>query len=403
MLTQKKDLRGGVSVWSASAHAKTRNRRTLTREKCDVIVVGAGVSGALIALNLARSGIDVVVVDRRKPITGSTMASTAMIQFEIDQPLTKLSEAIGSSKAERVYRRSFASVGALKTLIDEHKISAAWRWRDALYLTGPELGRGAMAAETHARTRIGLPSEFMTRPQLRAAYGIDRTAAIVSKGSAELDPVQLTAGCLRAAQRLGCRVYSCQEITSVECEAKGVGISTRNGGEITAKKIVFATGYETVAGLPSSSFEITSSWAIATKPIAPADFWPTRCLIWEAADPYLYVRSTRDNRVIVGGEDSGLKDPVRRNAAISAKSQKLLAALSDLLPGRSFEIDYAWAGAFAVSPTGLPIIGPVEGLPNSIAILGCGGNGITFSTIGAEVALAWAKGKQDPDLDLFSL
>jgi choline dehydrogenase-like flavoprotein len=59
----------------------------LAAERCDVAVVGGGVSGALTALALSKAGFDVVVVDRRTPGKGSTLASTAMIQFEIDTPL----------------------------------------------------------------------------------------------------------------------------------------------------------------------------------------------------------------------------------------------------------------------------------------------------------------------------
>jgi len=153
--------------------------------------------------------------------------------------------------------------------------------------------------------------------------------------------------------------------------------------------------------LPRDRFDITSSWAIATKPIPPAEFWPGRCLIWEAADPYLYLRSTPDNRIVAGGEDSGLKDADRRDAAVPAKAEKILRSVERLLPGRKLEIDYAWAGAFAESPTGLPLFEEIDGLPNCLAILGCGGNGITFSYVASEIASQWAKGRSDPDRDLF--
>jgi len=66
------------------------------------------------------------------------------------------------------------------------------------------------------------------------------------------------------------------------------------------------------------------------------------------------------------------------------------------------EIDCAWAGAFADSPTGLPCIMEMPDLPGALAILGCGGNGITFSVIAGQIAHQWAKGRRDPDADLFN-
>ncbi|MDP3457686.1 MAG: FAD-dependent oxidoreductase [Hyphomonas sp.] len=382
MLTQKRDLRGGHSLWSDSPHSRIITRSVLSADTCDVAVVGGGVSGALCALALTRAGFDVVVIDRRAPGSGSTVASTALIQFEIDTPLTRLAGQIGKRNAERAYLRSFAAVGAL-------------------YLAGPEMGYRGLQQEAAHRARIGLPSEYLSAADLRDRYGIDRTGAILSRGAGDLNPAQLTAGCLRAAQRLGCRVYSKQEVAAVDAGPGSVRLTTREGGVIDCRRAVFATGYEVVDGMPRDQFKITSSWAIATQPLPPEAFWPTRCVIWEAADPYLYVRSTSDNRIVAGGEDSGLKDADRRDAAIPAKARKILAALNKLLPGRDLRIDYAWAGAFAESPTGLPLFEPIDGLPNCLAILGCGGNGITFSQVASEVVGYWAKGKSDPDEDLF--
>ena len=97
-----------------------------------------------------------------------------------------------------------------------------------------------------------------------------------------------------------------------------------------------------------------------------------------------------------------MTSPERREAAIPAKSEALLRKLQKLLNNSSLKVDYAWAGAFADSPTGLPIIKELPDLPGAMAILGCGGNGITFSTIAAQIARQWARGGKDPDLDLFS-
>lgn len=402
MLTPKKDLRGGRPLWSDSPRIRIRHRSRLAHERCDVAVVGAGISGALVALKLAEQGHDVVVLDRRIPCRGSTLASTAMIQFELDTTLSELAEKIGPSKAERAYLRSFRSVRELGELITRLKVSCSWTERKALYLAGDEHGRRALAAEAQYRSRIGLPSTFLDRSSLIANFGFERTGAVLSDGSAEVNPVQLAAACLKEAQRLGARVYAPQDVQKAHSRARGVTLETKDGVSISARRAVFTTGYEVVPGVPRDKFDIISSWALATRPIAAKEFWPGRCLIWEASDPYLYMRTTQDNRILAGGEDSGLNDEDRRDAAISNKANRLLAKIEELLPGRRFKIDYAWAGTFADSPTGLPHMAPVADLSNCFAILGCGGNGITFSVIASDVVAAWAEGKSDADADLFS-
>src|SRR5690242_17711349 len=132
--TVEKKLRSGVSVWAGSAKARTRALKDSIR--ADVVIVGAGVSGAFMAHALAKRFDKVVVVDRRAPAHGSTMASTAMLQFEIDTPLTELSEKIGPSKAARAWRRSWRATQALVNLVNGEGIRCGMRRADTLYLAG---------------------------------------------------------------------------------------------------------------------------------------------------------------------------------------------------------------------------------------------------------------------------
>jgi glycine/D-amino acid oxidase-like deaminating enzyme len=397
----RKDLHSGRTLWSDSQRIRVRHRTVLERERCDVAIVGAGISGAIIALMLSEIGQDVIVMDRRTPIHGSTLASTAMIQFELDTPLIELADKIGAASAERAYRRSNSAVAALVEMLRRHNINCGLTERSALYLAGNRMGSRGLRGEAAYRARIGLDSEFLDKATLATRFQIDRTGAIFSGGAAELNPAQCAAGCLRAAQRYGARIYAPINVEHVEASPKTVELATETGGTVVARRVIFATGYEVAPGIPKSDYEIISSWAIATQPLTASALWPLRCLIWEASDPYLYLRTTVDNRIVAGGEDSKLNDPKRRDSAIAAKSQTLLAKVEWLLPGHRLKIDYAWAGAFADSPTGLPHIGEVPGMPNCLSVLGCGGNGITFSMVAAQLAQHWVVGHRDLDTDLF--
>jgi glycine/D-amino acid oxidase-like deaminating enzyme len=71
--------------------------------RCEVLVLGAGISCALIAHSLAKAGWNVLVVDKRDVAGGSTSASTALLQYEIDTHLIALTQQIGKRDAERAY------------------------------------------------------------------------------------------------------------------------------------------------------------------------------------------------------------------------------------------------------------------------------------------------------------
>lgn len=125
-------------------------------------------------------------------------------------------------------------------------------------------------------------------------------------------------------------------------------------------------------------------------------------LIWEAADPYLYVRSTVDGRVICGGADEPLRNAVLRDRMIARKTTALQRALGHLLPQLDTTPEYCWAGSFGQSDSGLPRIGAIPGHPRCHAVLGFGGNGITWSMMAAEMLSAAVAGIRDPDEALFA-
>lgn len=399
--TAVKDLHDARSCWCDSTHRTVPTSELMRDETCEVLVVGAGITGALTALTLADAGHDVMIVDRREPGTGSTIASTAMIQFEIDEPLTRLAKRIGPAKAARVYKRSYKAVRDLKAIIRKHDLRSDWVDRPALYLAGDDMGHRALEDEAHARGKIGLPSRYLDGAELRDTYGFDRTGAILSKGAAELDPIRTCIASLKAAKGLGARLFAPVNVTKAAHDGQAIRVTTKDGPIMTCRHLVMATGYEASPAIPKDSFDIISSWAIATKPVSPVRLWRDRCLVWEASDPYLYMRTTEDNRILVGGEDAAATAPSKRQAAIATKSRKLLDKAKELTGLSELEIDYAWAGAFAENPKGLPVFRPIEGIPGAFAILGCGGNGITFSVIGAQVIRGGITGKRDPDASLF--
>jgi glycine/D-amino acid oxidase-like deaminating enzyme len=401
MLTRKKDLRTGEPVWAAERKPAVPHavlRRDLVT---DVLVVGAGISGALVAESLSEASLRVVVVDRRSPLAGSTSASTALLQHALDTPLSQLSRALGVKAAESVWRRSRLSVAALAERTRRLGIQAELTERSALYLAGDKLDAKGLAREADARRRAGLEVELLDRRQLRERYGVERSAGLLGFGDFVADPRKLAAGYLRAAARRGARVFAPVDVVDV-VEGKRVSVATTSQGhEIRARHVVFATGYEIAKGVPSKGHSIESTWAIATRP-QRLRLWPTECMIWEASDPYLYLRTTSDGRVICGGEDEPFADAALRDAASPRKFARLEHKLGRLLPNLDVRADFHWAGTFGASSRGTPSIGRLPGKRKLYAVLGCGGNGITFSMLAAQILRGLICGTGDPDERLFA-
>ncbi|MBV9261835.1 MAG: FAD-binding oxidoreductase, partial [Pseudolabrys sp.] len=218
---------------------------------------------------------------------------------------------------------------------------------------------------------------------------------------AECNPVLLAGGLLKRAIERGATIYAPCEVAGVQEQGDRVIARAKNGAAFAAGAVIYATGYERPAIVTAKNLRVVSTWAIATAP-QPDRLWPSRATLWEASQPYLYVRTTPDGRVIAGGEDENSADARRRDALIPQKTEAIQNKLKALLPDIDAEAEYAWAGSFGTSKTGMPAIGLVPGFARTYAVEAFAGNGITFAMIAADIVHGALIGKPDPDADLFA-
>ncbi|MGJ4914343.1 NAD(P)/FAD-dependent oxidoreductase [Bradyrhizobium sp. SZCCHNR3003] len=369
--------------------------------RCDVLIVGAGITGAMMAERLTREGHDVVLIDREQPCRGSTAASTAMLLWEIDRPLGQLGSLIGFDRAARCYQASLRAVTELKRQISERTLPGELRARQSLYLARDDDSR-VLRDELAQRTRAGLPGIFLDHRTLLDNFGFARAGAILSPGAADADPVQLAGGLLSLALSRGAHLVQGNAVF-FDCGKARVTVGLDDGHEIEARHVVLATGYAIPRIVKPTIHRVTSSWAIATVP-QPQNLWKDEVLIWEASDDYHYARTTPDGRIIFGGQDDDeLIEPDARDHAIPEKSRRLAAELSALWPHAILDTDYQWSGTFDTTDDGLPLIGVVPGYKNVYGAYGYGGNGITFSYLASELVATLIGGRSSPLLDDFAI
>lgn len=398
--TEQEDLRGGCSPWYVpSRHALRLDIRE--NLACDALVVGAGITGSLVAERLTRQGLDVIIIDRELPGHGSTAASTSMLLWEIDRPLRELSELYGFERAARAYRASFEAVSGLQSLVGELGIACDFRDKHSLYLAAGD-SNAALMEEHRLRVKAGLPGDSLDHGMLLDGFGIARAGALFSPGAADADPVRLADGMLTAARKRGARLFEA-EATAFEAAGRAVSVRLSNDREIEARAVILATGYVMPDIVQSTVHQVSSSWAIATTP-QPQNLWNSDALIWEDAKDYLYARTTRTGRIIIGGEDSSeIIEPDARDRLIPQKSHALARQLAALWPAAIADVEYRWAGTFDTTSDGLPLIGPVPGSRGVYAAYGYGGNGITFSYLAACLLGDLLAGKTSPLLRDFAI
>ena len=399
------DLKSGELYWPRVAPAARVDRYApLDRDlRCDVAVIGGGVTGAMAALHLAQVGVGVVVLDRRAIGGGSTPASTGLLQYEIDTPLYRLGDLVGADHARRAYGLCVSCLSDFRTLVSTLDDDCGLTDRPSLYLGCEPGDLDELRRECGLRRAIGIDVELLGNDELRRTFGIDRPAALCSRAAMEVDPYRLTMSLVRGAASLGSRAFADTTVTKYDADDAGVTLTTDRGPVVRASRVVFATGYETPEFLDRRICQLRSTYALVSQPLENlAHAWRDRCLIWESGDPYFYARTTAGDRAILGGEDEDTADPRARDALIDRKARALAEKLHVLLPALPpVEPQFRWAGTFAQTKDGLPYVGPAPEFPRGYFALGYGGNGITFGLIAAQIIRDLFAGRRNDDAELF--
>ena len=158
--TRQEDLRTGKGPWRPLLQ-RPMGRTLEADTRCDVAIVGGGITGALVAEHLTAMGRDVVLIDREREGFGSTAASTAMLQWEIDLRLSELTALYGFAAAAEIYRLSFQAVEGLRRLVGDLALSCGFAPRQTVYLAAGENGPRELLEEAALRERAGLPGSFV--------------------------------------------------------------------------------------------------------------------------------------------------------------------------------------------------------------------------------------------------
>lgn len=370
----------------------------------DYAIIGGGITGALIAWYLAKAGIETAVFDRRHIGMGSTCASTSLLQYEIDTPLFELSEMVGEKNAARSYHLCIRAIDEIEKICKKLKVKTDFERKPSLYLASRKKDFSEiLEKEFSVRRRHKIDVELWDKNQLAEKFPFESAGALYSpKDAAQLDVYRLTHGLFQDAKKSGAKVFDKTEIEKIEHKKRGVILKTKEGFEIEAKKIIIACGYESVNYLPKNLVRLHSTFALASEPFEQKNLWHKNCLIWETARPYLYMRTTAENRIIVGGKDEPFQSPAKRDKLLARKNKEIVKSFNVKFPEINLVPDYSWAGTFGETEDGLPFIGSIKQMPHTIFALGFGGNGITFSQIAAEIIRDEATGKKNADAKLFS-
>ena len=355
--------------------------------ECDVLIIGGGSSGAQCAHLLSETGLKIVLVDKRKIGTGSTMTNTALLQYLGDKMLYELVNSYGEEAAIYHTKLCEQAISSIEKSSKKLDIDSEFKRRDSLYYASDSSGDQKLKDEYHYLNKHNFQVDFLNKDEINERFGFSKQSGLYIHNDGELNPFKYNHGLIQAAHQRGVQVFEETTIKGKKITKDHAIFYTDHNHSITASHVIIAAGYESLEFKKDKDCLLTSSYAVITKPVdnIKESHWYKQSLIWETARPYIYMRTTADNRIIIGGLDDNTTYPEDRDSKINHKKTKLIDEFHKLFPDIHVEPDYYLGAFYGGTHDGLPLIGQYEEWPHCHFLFAYGDNGLIYSTILSEI------------------
>ena len=361
----------------------------------DVVVIGSGYTGISAALDLAREGRHVVVLEERTVGWGASSRNGGMVSPGTKQSLSWLRDRYGA-RGEALYRSTVEGFRYLEELMAREGIECDYERSGRIHLAHrPAKVKDLEEGIAIQRGRLGLAARFVPRERLSEEIG---SAAF--HGGAVLDeagglhPAKLMAGLARAAMAAGAAVHEHTPALGVQRDGAGMTVRTARG-TIRARDVLLATNGYTDSGhfwTLRRRLVIIGSYIIATEPIEASlakEISPQRRMFSDTKHFLYYWRLSPDGtRILFGGRASLAPTTVSRARDWLYRG---MARVHPQLAG--VRVERAWGGNVALTMDLAPRLGRQDGLT---FCLGYSGRGVVPAVWLGHVAARWICGEEPP-------
>lgn len=372
---------------------------------CDIAIVGGGITGAILSKYISEGGDKkICLIDRKRIAYGSTSIATAILQYELDKNIMPLEKYLPENNVLLAYQLCNKALNEIKTFIETNGNACKYVQRDCFLYTEKKNEVAEFAYEFQKRKENGFDVEFyddVTNP-----FEFPIKAGIYSKkGGAELDPFLFTLQLLEVAEKNGVDIYENTNIENICYDGEFATLNCEYGYSIKAKKVIIATGFtdSLVEGIETGS--LYSTFNLVTSKVDNFKGWYNNALIRDNEDKYIYLRTTDDNRVIIGGRDTKIKDKQPTQKVADKNYDKLLQRLKDMFNfAENLSIDYSYCGTFRTTDDNIGLFSQDDCNDKLYYAICAGANGILFSILaGIYYDSLFNKNTKIKELEMFNV
>lgn len=364
---------------------------------CEMVIIGAGIDGAIANYYLSQSH-EIVLVDKGRIAHTCTSCATPLCEYQLDKLASQMPSEVTEETVVALYRMGLAGIGKLANLVDKLGNKCQFSLCPTLLYTENPTHAKLIEQEYLFRAQNGFDCQLWDSDNNVMPFGIAK-GVYCPDGGCTFNPY-LLAGQLVESSANQSHIYENTQIDSIEKAEDGFVLTTNYGNTIRCQKVVVATGFNwEVLGVDNLCQRFVT-YSIVTQPI-PELKWHQNTLCQDDNNPYHYYKVLPDNRIIFGGCDMPWTDEISQVKADRAYD-KLEVKLRKLLPQYSHQIkvQYRFCGAYGTTDNNLGVIG--ESNNNGLYyFISCGANGIVNAMVGVDILADIMVGKNNSLAHLF--
>lgn len=398
-------IMSGNYYWKEKSKIKNVYPYLTSNLRCDVVIVGGGITGAITAYYLAKEGADVIVVEKNIIGYGETLASSAIIEAQMDLDILKLEKFIGSNHSKKIYKMAYNAIDEIENINDTIGEDLGFERKDLIYFTNKFMQKSQMQREYENRKKLGNELLFLDSHDI-----IDMQNGILTKGaSAVLNPYMFTQSVFEYLNRMpNVRIFENTNIEDIISSYDSVKCITNNNFKILSDSLILTSGMDALRYIGNVPLEVSKTYTVITKPIKNYDELNLNFTARDSSDPHHYIRFTNTGRLIFGGEDTRINDRFYdekySNTVANDRYKKLKSSFEKILYGiGKTSIEYASNASICNTKDSLPIVDEIPDMPNCFCNIGFGTNGIIHSVIGANMLKNAIKGFYTKDMNIFKI
>ncbi|MEO8743670.1 MAG: FAD-dependent oxidoreductase [Candidatus Dormiibacterota bacterium] len=331
-------------------------------EKTDVLVIGGGIAGTSLMHHLDRRGLHAVLVERSHLASGTSGRNAGFLLAGVADCYAEAVRIFGREKAREVWEVTIENHDQVIEAVAGQKVGHR------------RLGSVTLAASDEERSNLEKSHQLLREDGFEALWDGER---LTNPSDGEVDPAALVGALARPARSGAIREGI--NVTAIEPGSHEVTVHARDD-ECQAGVVILATNGYTSLLVPQVKIQPTRAQMLASAPLSKT--------VCEAPTyshfGYRYWRQMPSGEVLIGGwRDTSMGTEIGFEAEPTPQIQGHLETKLAELTGNA-EVTHRWAGIMGFTASGLPLAGPVEGMPNVYVCAGFNGHGMGFAFMTAK-------------------